>query len=235
MRVLPFSLHPHVVAAFSGRDEGNQATHTGEDPARVGRSRAVLAAELSVQPERLRWLHQVHSARVVPAPSSGDDTPEADAMLDVSASLAPVILTADCLPVLFAARGAELETRLAAAHAGRRGLLAGVLTTTVQSLRAGGADRAEAWIGPAICGACYEVPADMREQAEAERPGIGALTSWGTASLDLPAAAEAELSALGVLVHRSGTCTLHDPGYFSYRAGDVSARNASVVVARSRP
>ncbi|RKW71668.1 polyphenol oxidase family protein [Galactobacter caseinivorans] len=228
MRLERFELYPQLVAVFTGRQEGNLAGHTGQDPERVARNRERLAAELGMAPERLGLMRQVHSAVVAPVAEPGAQPPEADGLVDASGLRAPVVLTADCVPVLFAARAGAVAL-LAAAHAGRKGLLDGVLLETARQLESAGGTGLEAWIGPSICGACYEVPAQMQVDSEARMPGISATTSWGTPSLDLVGAAATQLRSLGVAVHSTGICTLHDEGYFSYRGADASPRNASLV------
>jgi copper oxidase (laccase) domain-containing protein len=178
----------------------------------------------------------VHSADVALVESDpGAVAPEVDAMVDPTASAVPMVLTADCVPVVFAARRPDGSSLTAVAHAGRKGLLAGVLSETVAVVQEHGGDAIEAWIGPSICGECYEVPEDMAQAAESVRPGIAATTSWGTASLDLPGAAQRELECLGVRTHRVECCTLTDPDYHSYRGGDLRARNASMVIRLAAP
>ena len=116
------------------------------------------------------------------------------------------------------------------AHAGRRGLLDGVLQQTVQRMRQLGAEKITAWLGPSICGSCYEVPEQMASESESSMPGIRTRTSWGTPSLDLPAAAAASLSALGVRVVTDPRCTLEDQALFSYRRDSGCGRQALVIV-----
>ena len=230
MRLERFELHPHLRAAFTGRAEGNQATHTAaQDPGEVERARAFVASEVGLDRDALRYMVQVHSPRLAPVAQPGQAPPTADALMDRSGALAPVVLTADCVPVLIAASLSGGPTALVAAHAGRAGLLDGVLQASVDGLLAAGATELEAWIGPSICGACYEVPASLQEQSEARMPGISARTSWGTPSLDLPGASARLLAELGVLVHQSAECTLEQSDWFSYRGGDTKHRNASLL------
>ncbi|GAA3683530.1 peptidoglycan editing factor PgeF [Arthrobacter ginkgonis] len=223
---------PGLRVAFTSGAEGNLALHVGDDPARVASARARLEARLGLVPGGLRFMEQVHSATVHDVPAGparpGAPVPVADAMVSADASAALAVMVADCLPVVFAgATGAGAAT--AVAHAGRRGLLDGVLQATVERLRAAGADRLQAWIGPAICGRCYEVPAAMAAEAEGLLPGIACTTSWGTPALDLPAAAAALLGGLGVAVESSGVCTREDPSYPSYRRDPGTGRFAGLV------
>jgi YfiH family protein len=122
---------------------------------------------------------------------------------------------------------------VAAAHAGRRGLAAGVLTRTLAAMVELGADpgRVEAALGPAAGGCCYEVPAAMRDDVEAAVPGSAATTTWGTPALDLRAGAGQQLAALGVRdVRVVGGCTIEDPTLYSFRRDRVTGRFAGVVV-----
>jgi copper oxidase (laccase) domain-containing protein len=107
--------------------------------------------------------------------------------------------------------------------------LDGILSNTVRGLRSAGATEIEAWIGPAICASCYEVPQSMAEESEVLRPGIGCTTRWSSPGLDLPGAARQELVSLGVQVTESGICTLEDESYFSYRRDPETGRLAGLI------
>ena len=136
-------------------DDFNLAQHVGDDPARVEHNRRQLRSSLP-RGTRLAWLTQVHGIGVVQADSAV--TPEADALWTAEAGLACCVLTADCLPVLLCT---DDGARVAAAHAGWRGLAAGVLEATVTALDPG--DRlCFAWLGPAIGPTAFEVGAEVR-------------------------------------------------------------------------
>jgi YfiH family protein len=146
------------------------------------------------------------------------------------------VLVADCLPVLLSDPEAGV---IGAAHAGRRGLLAGVLERTVEAMESRGAtrDRIEAAIGPAICGTCYEVPEAMRTEASARIPALHALTSWGTPALDLRAGAVTVLEGMGVdraRIDAENPCTFEDQDYVSYRR-DGRAGHIAGLVMRDTP
>lgn len=154
-------------------------------------------------------------------------TYEADALVTQSPGIAVAVRAADCLPVLLADPAAGV---VAAAHAGRVGLARGVLAATVARLQGLGATHVRAWIGPHVCGACYEVPAELQSDYCAALPAARAETSWGTPSLDLGVAAEAQLSALGCVVTRVDPCTMETSTLHSYRRdGARSGRQAGVV------
>jgi YfiH family protein len=141
-----------------------------------------------------------------------------------------MVQVADCLPVLFADPEHQV---VAAAHAGRRGLAGGVLQATVEAMRAAGAVPADtvALIGPGVCGACYEVPAEMRDEVDATVPGSAASTRDGRPSLDLPAGALGVLERLGLgQIRRSDSCTVEDARFYSHRRDGVTGRFAGVVM-----
>jgi len=176
-------------------------------------------------------VHQVHGDRVVTVEADTDPralaSEPADAVVTTARRVALAVRAADCLPVLFADPDAGV---VAAAHAGRVGLAAGVLPATVSRLVELGATRITAWIGPHICGACYEVPASLRDSFAVAHPAAAATTSWGTPALDLGAAAESQLRGLGCAVVRVDPCTRETPTLHSYRRdGARSGRQAGLV------
>jgi YfiH family protein len=162
----------------------------------------------------------------------GASAPTCDALVTRLSGVALCVRVADCVPVVLADPGAGI---VAVAHAGREGVVRGVVTATLQTMADLGADRVEAWIGPHVCGGCYEVPAAMRAEVAAVEPLASATTTWGTASLDLGAAVAAQLSRAGCQVHDVGPCTRESGDLFSYRRdGDRAGRSAGLVVLRSR-
>jgi copper oxidase (laccase) domain-containing protein len=118
---------------------------------------------------------------------------------------------------------------LAAVHAGRPGVASGVVPAAVNRMLELGAARLSAWIGPSVCGGCYEVPEDMRDDVAARVPAARCTTSRGTAGLDLPAAVRSQLQDAGVRVEYSGHCTLEDQNLFSYRRDRHTGRFAGLV------
>ena len=209
------NLDPSIQLAFTSQAEGNLALHVNDDPRLVAENRARLEDLIGVRRFSLNFMNQVHSAvvhEVQPVQRTSwlePAAPTCDGLLDATGAQPLAVMVADCLPVLFVGRNSQSgQTLSAATHAGRRGLLDGILENTVEALRAHGADVMEAVIGPSICGRCYEVPEDMAQESEQLRPGIRTATRWGTPGLDLPASAEDELRGLGVDVRQSGVCTL---------------------------
>ncbi|MBG6218039.1 YfiH family protein [Arthrobacter sp. CAN_A6] len=135
----------------------------------------------------------VHADTAVQA----DTAVHADAMVSADGSVPLAVLVADCVPIVLADRQSRAT---AVVHAGRQGILDGIVRGTVVRLREEGATDLEAWIGPSVCGKCYEVPASMRDEFSAVVPAARASTRSGSPSLDLPAAVTSQLDGLGVEV-----------------------------------
>lgn len=153
-------------------------------------------------------------------------THQADALVTTLRGVGLAVRVADCLPVLLAATDGSA---IAAAHAGRNGLLAGVLPATVAALRERTDAPLRAWVGPHICARCYEVPDEMASDAAARLGTPRTSTGWGTPSIDLAAGAVAQLEALGVATEEVGDCTLHGEGLHSHRRGAEAGRQVGVV------
>jgi YfiH family protein len=196
----------------------------GADPA----DWQVVSATLGVP---LFAARQVHGTAVVEVTAATDPavlaaTP-ADALFTAAPRIGLAVRVADCVPVLVADAAAGL---VGAAHAGRVGLVAGVLPALLDALARAGSRAPTAWIGPHICGACYEVPADLREEVAAVLPAAATTTSWGTPALDLGAAAAVQLEAAGCRVLRRDPCTRTTPSLHSHRRdGAAAGRQAGVV------
>ncbi|MDR1790288.1 MAG: polyphenol oxidase family protein [Propionibacteriaceae bacterium] len=151
--------------------------------------------------------------------------PRADALVTVETNVALTIRAADCVPVLLAAPGV-----VGAAHAGRVGLLAGVLDAVVNAMRQLDAGPITAWIGPHVCAACYEVPAEMAADAWERIPETQARSRQGTPAINLGAGAAAELIRLGCDVIREDPCTVETPTLFSHRRdGPRTGRLAAFI------
>jgi YfiH family protein len=172
-------------------------------------------------------LHQVHGAHVhhvdhVPHGwlAGAAEPPQADGVVTDLPGVVLLVRAADCLPVLLADPERGL---VAAAHAGRAGLVAGVLPATVSRLRDLGAERVIAWVGPHICGRCYEVPEAMREEVAAAVPEAFAETAWGTPAVDIGAGARAQLRAAGVTMVDAARCTREHADLASHRRDGAAA------------
>lgn len=225
---------PGVGLAFTTVRQGNLALHVGDDAGAVTARRRALEAAIDLGGQRFWYMDQIHStiildagADVLPAPTPSGD-PTADGLISTTGAGALAVMVADCLPVLLVA-ATPTGTATAVAHAGRRGLLDGILPDAVARLRAAGGTEIHAWIGPSICGSCYEVPEQMAREAEEQLPGIMTETRSGTPALDLPAAAANQLRALAVTVELSGICTLEDERFYSYRRDNQTGRLAGLL------
>lgn len=170
------------------------------------------------------WLRQVHSARVIEAGEG--DCGEGDALTTTRAELGLAVATADCVPVLLAGGG-----RVAAVHAGWRGIVAGVVPAALASFDA--LSEVEVWIGPAIGPCCYEVGEEVAaavvatSRSSAARPG-----RRGRPHLDLQEAVAAQLAAAGVTRHvRLARCTACHPGelHSHRRDGARAGRNLALI------
>lgn len=214
--------HPRVRACVTTRQGDfspapwagfNLGLNCEDDPARVHLARTHVQSSLGLQ--HIGWLTQVHGIKVV-------DTRTADTLADASLSTQPhqacAILTADCLPVLFARTDG---TAVAAAHAGWRGLASGVLLRTLARLRADSTAAICAWLGPAICQSCYQVDERVRQAFLADNPCFEqAFQADGPLHyrLSLAQAASLQLQDAGVDVTASGLCTHCDNSqFYSFR------------------
>lgn len=171
-------------------------------------------------------LSQVHGRHVVVA-EPGRPRGEGDGLVTDRRDVVLLVRAADCVPVLLADPAAGV---LGAAHAGRQGVAADVVTATVEAMRDLGATDVTAWVGPHVCGACYEVPEALRDEVAAVVPETRATTSWGTPALDLGAGVATQLRAAGARVVDVAACTLESPDLYSYRRdGAGSGRLAGLV------
>jgi len=233
-----------VRAAFSLRSGGtsvapwdslNLGVHVGDDLASVQRNRHRVrdALELPAEPH---WLDQVHGTEVItfdrPAePNSTVDTrrPVADAAVTREAGVVLAIQVADCLPVLFSSADGLV---LGAAHAGWRGLVAGVLERTVEAM-ATSPKQLRAWLGPSIGPAYFEVGDEVREAflAAGDTPSAFERNPRGRWQCDLPALARARLQGLGIADIAGGQwCTAADPvRFFSHRRDQLTGRMAALL------
>ncbi|MEV7661781.1 polyphenol oxidase family protein [Paenarthrobacter sp. NPDC089316] len=226
-------VRPGVSVAFTDTGAGNLALHVGDNPqdVHIRRSRLEEAARLGAN--RFQFMDQVHGNHVEFIESHGAG-PTADAM--VSAAVLPdqapqplAVMVADCVPVVLVGTDSVNRPVIAVAHAGRPGVAAGIVPATVAEMRNRGAVDIRGWVGPSICGSCYEVPEQLRSEVAAHVPATWSSTSWGTPSLDLPAGVQAQLGESGVVVEYLGECTLESDALFSYRRDSRTGRFAGLV------
>jgi YfiH family protein len=223
---------PNVRAVSTTRSGGvsrgpwssfNLGLHCGDDPSHVEQNRAGLS---TVLPAPAHWLRQVHGTSVLRHAARFTGEMEGDALVSFEPRQVCVVLTADCLPVLFCNRRGD---RVGIAHAGWRGLANGILEATVRALDEAPTELM-AWMGPAIGPQVYEVGADVAEAFPGEFPAV--FTPRGDRFLmDIYALAKLKLAAVGVhAVYGGAYCTLSDPErFFSYRRDGVTGRMASLI------
>lgn len=207
-------------------DTLNIGIAVGDRPEAVRENRSRLRALL---PEEPRWLRQVHGTRIVDA-ATVTSLEEADGSFATIAGVVCIVQMADCMPVLFADRAG---TRVAAAHAGWRGLAGGVLDQAVGAMATDPANLI-AWLGPAIGPLAFEVGDEVRDAFLAQSSDAAAAfvrhghDKW---LADLFMLGRQRLAALGVRsIHGGGLCTASDPArFFSHRRDRVSGRMAAAV------
>jgi polyphenol oxidase len=246
---------PARVKAYSTTREGgvgsgvyaslNLADHVGDAPERVARNRAILRERLRLPTEPL-WLRQVHGCRLAgedAALSSDACNPEgceADGAVTGEAGVVCVVMTADCLPVLMCD---DRGTRVAAVHAGWRGLASGILERAIAAMGVPSVlgasarippERLLVWLGPAIGPDVFEVGPEVRERflaADPESVDAFRASREGRFLADLAGLARRRLARLGVTgVYGGGYCTHSDPRrFFSYRRDGVTGRMASLI------
>jgi YfiH family protein len=211
-------------------DSFNLGDHVGDDPADVAANRQRVARELGVRDDRLVWMQQVHGTgvAVVDGPQNGA-VPGTDALVTATRGLVLGVLAADCVPILLADHERGV---VAAVHAGREGVRQGVLPAALSAMASLGARarHVTALLGPAVCGACYEVPAAMQADVARVTPAAAVPTRRGTPGLDLRAGLADLLTRAGVreVVH-DPRCTVEDPALFSHRRDGVTGRQAGLV------
>ena len=221
-------------------DALNLGDHVGDDPAAVAENRRRLAAALGLAPGRLAFMRQVHGTRPSPSSTVPTTTPPAPTPAHPrpmgwsppGAGLGLVVLSADCVPVLLAAPGPDGPV-LAAAHAGRKGVQAGVVPAAVAAMRRLGArvEEGRAHVGPAVCGRCYEVPAALQAEVVADVPAAAEHDPRRYAGAG-PAGRRAQPAGgrRGARPRTDDeTCTLETADLYSHRRDGVTGRFASVV------
>lgn len=210
-------------------DSFNLGDHVGDEPTAVAANRERLARGIGLDPSRVAWMNQVHGTDVAVVEGPQLEAPTADALVTDRPRQALAVVVADCVPVLVADPEAGV---VAAAHAGRAGAAAGVLPRTLGVMEGLGAerDRIEVLIGPSVCGQCYEVPAEMRDEVDTVLPGSAGTTRIGTPSLDLRAGLVRQLEGLGIRkIDADSRCTLEDDQLFSHRRARPTGRFAGVT------
>jgi YfiH family protein len=194
----------------------NLGVLTDDEHDRVQHNRGLLAQALGRERQSIAMGHQVHGAEIQVrdriAPEA--ELSKVDAQIATSPGLTPLVLVADCVPLILAAPRA-----VAAVHCGWRGLAAGIVTRAVEQVRELGGDPIAAAVGPGIGPCCYQVGSEVLDRFDAAGP-----------ALDLPGLIDTELEQLGVTPHLAGLCVSCNPKlFFSHRRdGGVTGRQAGV-------
>jgi polyphenol oxidase len=232
---------PGVRMGFTGRGPGvgappytglNLGGHVGDDPEAVSANRAGLAAELGVAPDRLAFMDQVHGDTVVRLDDAwagarpGEPGPACDALVTTRRDVALGVLVADCVPVLLAAPD---EGVAGVAHAGRKGMAAGVVLRLVEAMRDLGARALVGRVGPSVCPRCYPVPLDLREEVATVWPVTRSVDRHGEPSLDVAAGVLEQLAPHCADLEQVPGCTVERADLYSYRRDGVTGRFAGVV------
>ncbi len=205
--------------------ELNLGGSVGDDPARVFENRRAVAA--MVDCTGLALVRQVHGRDVAVLRTIPDEPPAADAVITDQVGLAIAVQVADCVPVLLADLAGG---RVAAVHAGWRGVVADVVGAALEEMAPEGP--VQAWVGPAICPGCYEVSPEVRDEVADQVPEAAASTRAGTPAVDVRGGVLAQLRRHGIDGELIGGCTFEDPHLYSYRRDTTTGRQAGVIVLR---
>ncbi|RJG39506.1 peptidoglycan editing factor PgeF [Motilimonas pumila] len=229
----------HVVAFSTTRSGGvskgpfqglNLGLHVSDLPSDVQRNRSLLQQELGLT-QPLAWLNQVHSNICIEITKPLKQIPDVDGSWTRKTVLGCVVMTADCLPILFTD---EQGSFVAAIHAGWRGLQSGIIEHTLTQINAS-PEQVLVWLGPAISQAAFQVGEEVKQafeehDADASQAFI-ADTEAGKWRADLYALAKMRLQRLGVTqVYGGDYCTFNEPErFYSYRRQSMTGRMASVI------
>ena len=199
----------------------NLGDHVGDSPADVLHNRQILEALHGP----VQFMNQVHGNRIAIIEAVSDQPPTADALITGISGITLAVMVADCIPLILTSREV-----VAAVHVGRRGLVNQVAVKTIEIMREMGGAEISATIGPAICGSCYEVSADVHQEVISEFPLADSRTRTGSLALDLPRALAGVLESSGVSINPvPSRCTLEESDLFSYRRDGVTGRQAGLV------
>ena len=232
-----------VACGFTRRESGvsegdwtglNLGGHVGDDAEAVARNRQRVLDSLVTDAQMPRvpapvFMDQVHGAQVRILTEPGElsrPVPPTDGGVTTLTAVARFVLVADCVPILFWDNEAGI---IGAAHAGRPGMLAGVVSRTITAMQGLGARDIVAAVGPSVCSRCYEVPTEMRAAAGAVEPVSAAVTWSGTPAIDVGAGVVEQLRRGGVSATWVPGCTREEAGLYSYRRDGRTGRFAGVI------
>lgn len=199
-------------------DSANLGDHVGDNPDDVAENRAQLESQIGMP---IMFMNQVHGDTVVLV-EDNKSTPTCDALITTEHKLAVAVMVADCIPLLL-----KSDVAVAAVHVGRKGLMNGIARKTIDAMRDLGAEVIHSYIGPNICGGCYEVGEDIFRDVVSKYPSANSMTRSGKTTLDLVAGLKSDLKDT-VLLDLS-SCVLEDKNSFSYRRDGTTGRQAGVI------
>jgi len=199
-------------------DSANLGDHVGDDSLDVFSNRALLEAQIGIP---IVFMNQVHGDTVVliEGPSQ---TPTCDALITTESNLALAVMVADCIPLLL-----KSDVAVAAVHVGRKGLMNSIARKTIDAMRDLGAEVIHSYIGPNICGNCYEVSKEIYSEVISKFPAADSKGRTGKFTLDLVAGLKSELKDTVLMDHSS--CVFEDPKTFSYRRDGITGRQAGLI------
>ena len=199
-------------------DSNNLALHVGDFEPLVLENRKKLSDEIALP---ISFMDQFHSAEVVIV-KSNEFIPKCDALITTENKLALAVLVADCIPLLL-----KSEVAVAAVHVGRAGLMNSIALRTIEMMQELGAERISGYVGPSICGNCYEVSQDIHNDVVIKHPAADTYPKTGRYTLDLVAGLKEQLR--NVILYDHGGCVKEDPNHFSYRRDGITGRQAGVI------
>lgn len=199
-------------------DSANLGDHVGDEPSDVAENRALLESQIGMP---IAFMNQIHGDTVVLVENKSV-TPTCDALITTERKLAVAVMIADCIPLLL-----KSDVAVAAVHVGRKGLMNGITRKTIDAMRDLGAEVIHSYIGPNICGGCYEVGEDIFEDVVSKYPAADSSERTGKKTLDLVAGLKTDLKDT-VLLDLS-SCVLEDRHAFSYRRDGITGRQAGAI------
>ena len=207
----------------------NLALHVGDDATNVHQNRQILAQQFGFPLESFHFMNQVHGAdiAIIDGDSNPHEVPTVDALFTSTPGKVLVTLIADCIPLLL-----RSPTAVAAVHVGRQGLVRGAFESALKEfqLRDIAPSEIQAELGPSICGQCYEVDESMHRDVTHHIPATSMKTRPQSTCLNIESGLISKLEGAGIRWKSSGLCTMHDPGFFSYRRDGVTGRQAGILV-----
>ena len=199
-------------------DSANLGHHVGDDPAAVAANRSSLEAKIGMP---VAFMNQVHSD-IVMVVEDNKEQPTCDALITTNRKLAVAVMMADCIPLLL-----KSDVAVAAVHVGRKGLMNQIALKSIEVMRQLGAEVIHSYIGPNICGKCYEVGDDIFEEVTSKYPITDSSARTGSKTLDLVAGLKSDLK--DTVIQDLSSCVMEDKDSFSFRRNEITGRQAGVI------